>query len=82
MVGKPQVSNLGQFFFYIRSTLYTCPMLIIPLQIAANDCIDCVKQGVDGDWGQAIACVVTLAITAVIRHFEKKRIEKKMKKDQ
>jgi len=57
-------------------------MFTIPLQIAADDCIDCVKQGADGDWGSAIACFVTLAITAVVRHIEKKRIEKKFKKEQ
>lgn len=57
-------------------------MFTLPLQITADQCIDCIDHGAKGDWGQAIACAVTLAITAVIRHIEKKRIEKKLKKDQ
>lgn len=54
-------------------------MLTLPLQITADECIDCIKHGADGDWTSAIACAVTLAITAIIRHFEKKRLERKHK---
>ena len=54
-------------------------MLTLPLQITADECIDCIKHGTDGDWTSAIACAVTLAITAIIRHFEKKRLERKHK---
>ena len=56
-------------------------MLTTPLQITAQDCIDCAQHGADGDWGSAIACIITLAVTAVIRHLEKKKIEKRHKKD-
>ena len=56
-------------------------MLTTPLQITAQDCIDCAQHGADGDWGSAIACIITLVVTAVIRHLEKKKIEKRHKKD-
>lgn len=58
-------------------------MLIIPLQIDTEQCIDCVQHGLKGDWSSAIACGITLVISALIRHFEKKRIKKDLenKKD-
>jgi hypothetical protein len=56
-------------------------MLITPLQITAQDCIDCAQHGAEGDWSSTIACIITLAVTAVIRHLEKKHIEKRHKRN-
>lgn len=56
-------------------------MLIYTLQIDASDCVDCIEKGVKGDWPNAIACAITLAITAIIRHFEKKHMRKKHKRN-
>lgn len=56
-------------------------MLLLPLQVTADQCIDCVEHGAKGNWGEAVACVITLAVTAIIRHFEKKRIERNNKKE-
>jgi hypothetical protein len=55
-------------------------MLLFTLQTTAAECLDCAEHGLNGDWKTAISCFVTLAVTAVIRHFEKKRIEKNNKK--
>ena len=56
-------------------------MFTLPLQITADQCIDCIEKGTKGNWSEIIACAVTLAITAVIRHFEKKRIDRNNKKE-
>lgn len=56
-------------------------MLLLPLQVTADQCVDCVEHGAKGNWGEAVACVITLAVTAIIRHFEKKRIERNNKKE-
>lgn len=56
-------------------------MLLYTLQATGAECIDCAEHGLNGDWKSAIACFVTLGITAIIRHFEKKRIEKNNKKN-
>jgi hypothetical protein len=55
-------------------------MTLLTLQPTAQECIDCAEKATDGNWHSALACFVTLAITAVIRHIEKKRIEKRHKK--
>lgn len=55
-------------------------MFVITLQTTAAECLDCAQHGLNGDWKSAIACFVTLAVGAVIRHFEKKRIERNNKK--
>ena len=55
-------------------------MTILTIKPPAQECIDCAQKATDGDWSSALACFVTLAITAVIRHIEKKRIEKRLKK--
>jgi hypothetical protein len=56
-------------------------MLLYTLQATGAECIDCAEHGLNGDWKSAIACFVTLGITAIIRHIEKKRIEKNNKKN-
>lgn len=79
-LGIPQVNTWGIFFSYLRSNSNTLTMLIIPIQITAQDCLDCAQHGAEGDWTSAIACIITLAVTALIRNIEKKRIERKHNK--
>lgn len=52
-------------------------MYHLPLQLNPQECIECVEKGLKGDWTSAIACTITLAVTAIIRHFEKKHIKNK-----
>lgn len=40
---------------------------------------DCVNCALKGSKNEIIACIITVTIAGIIRHFEKKRIEKKNK---
>lgn len=55
-------------------------MTTILLQITPEECIECVEKGTKGDYSDMIICTLTLAITAIIRAIEKRRIEKRLKK--
>lgn len=52
----------------------------IILQIDPQECVDCIQEGLNKNWGAFISCTVTIAVGAIIRHFEKKRLERKSKK--
>ena len=41
---------------------------------------DCVNCAIRGSRSEIIACLITITVAAVVRHFEKKRIEKRNKK--
>lgn len=50
------------------------------LNITSTLIQDCVSCALKGSRNEIIVCVVTVTIGALIRHFEKKRIEKELKK--
>jgi hypothetical protein len=50
------------------------------LQINPQDCIDCVEHGTNKNLPELITCIATIAVAAIIRAIEKRKIEKANRK--
>jgi hypothetical protein len=47
--------------------------------INSGECFDCAEKAIAKDWGGFIACSATIVIGAIIRHFEKKKIQRNLR---
>ena len=56
-------------------------LLLIPLQLDPKECLDCAEHAFRKEWGEFIVCSVTIAVAAVVRHFEKRKIQRKARKE-
>lgn len=50
------------------------------LQIDPRKCVDCVEHGMNQNIPELITCLVTIAVAAIIRAIEKRKIEKANRK--
>jgi hypothetical protein len=45
-------------------------------QTVVDECLECLPHVIEKNWPAAISCAVTVAVGAIVRYFEKRRLLK------